>query len=201
MPHSYLHQHRGLLLLHGLWSRFHGFIQRTVVWRCGIAEILLLRPEFTDSPRSFSCHRFHCSVTYYSKNTAVAVPVQILAVIPESFTAGERVTRWWCLNILVCPPAQMWMNARTASCVWEVSAPTQSAPTAAPVLQGWSWWMERPAEVQAVWWCEFTAMTSLPWPLCVYVFVCRHRWVFNYSGTVWRRRLSEHWGLLHVHLS
>lgn len=54
---------------------------------------MLLRLEFTDSPQSFSCHRFHSSVNYYSKNTAVAVPVEILADIPESFTAGERVTR------------------------------------------------------------------------------------------------------------
>lgn len=39
------------------------------------------------------------------------------------------------------------MNVRTTVCVWEVAAPTRSVPSAAPVLQGWSWWMGLPAEV------------------------------------------------------
>lgn len=126
----------------------------TVKWeaRCGRSNLWPLRNHFHS-------HLFQCSKS-------------LLAVLGDAWrfshvqcgleAFGLHVKTWanskwrlviysWCECVIpmtsVHVSIQMWMNARTPDCAREASAPTASAPIAAPAPPVWSWWMGRPAEV------------------------------------------------------
>lgn len=113
----------------------------------------------------FHSHLFQRCMTYYTMSLlAVAddawlfwhVHCGLEALHSDDKNLGKLGVRpadlqlvWMFYNddVCMCVSMQMWTNVRTQACVWEVSAPTPSAPIVATAPLVWSWWMGRPAEV------------------------------------------------------
>lgn len=143
----------------------------------------------------------------YAKNMAFVMPVETLADVSEAL---QLYSCWACdlrvmseyscvcasADVNECEDKSVCLGGRCTNAVGSFSC---SCPSGMELVDGSACrGTHTHTHSGTVRQWERTALLAHP---DLHVFVCRHRWVFNYSGTLWRRRLPEHWGLLHVRLS
>lgn len=104
VPHWVLHQHRGLILLHGVWPRIHSGSWRPLMWRYSKGLV----------------------------NLYVWLLVLSCAIWPLIMITVSQCPMMISVCVCVCVQMQMWMNVKTTASVWEASVPTPSVPTPAP---------------------------------------------------------------------